>query len=309
MAGEIDEYSIWMVISKAPQDVGSYGSRTNVAKLIGIIENEMGLEIGGSGGAHIGILAPVEVLAEFAKYPYVERIIGNDFGIKYSNEDKTRGIIKHSYDENLYDVSYNVTNARIVHFTNFGFEIKLEKEGILQMTYPIEFTDKIVNIYDNSNATLTSIIANAGDRYEGYNVLELTDEQISIQWNFVQKYPSNYLGFYGDVTVASDPIIEDMQDDSPNKFPKWIKNNAGWWASNQIDDDSFIMGIEYLIKNEIIMTDNKKEGTEMGTDDTRETTIPKWIKNNAGWWAEGKLTDSEFMLGIEYLIEKGIIII
>jgi len=35
-------------------------------------------------------------------------------------------------------------------------------------------------------------------------------------------------------------------------IPEWIKNNAGWWASDQIDDDSFIQGIQFLIKEGIL---------------------------------------------------------
>ena len=35
--------------------------------------------------------------------------------------------------------------------------------------------------------------------------------------------------------------------------PGWSKNNAGWWADGQIDDNSFVSGIQYLIKNGIII--------------------------------------------------------
>ena len=35
--------------------------------------------------------------------------------------------------------------------------------------------------------------------------------------------------------------------------------------------------------------------------------IPPWIKNNAGWWAEGKILDTTFVAGIEWLITNGII--
>ena len=38
-----------------------------------------------------------------------------------------------------------------------------------------------------------------------------------------------------------------------------------------------------------------------------ETNIPYWIKNNAGWWAEDKISDSDFISGIQYLIENKII--
>ena len=35
-------------------------------------------------------------------------------------------------------------------------------------------------------------------------------------------------------------------------IPGWIKNNAGWWADGQIDDNSFVSGIQYLVKVGII---------------------------------------------------------
>ena len=38
-----------------------------------------------------------------------------------------------------------------------------------------------------------------------------------------------------------------------------------------------------------------------------ENTIPYWIKNTAGWWSKNKVTDDEFISGIEYLIENNII--
>ena len=37
-----------------------------------------------------------------------------------------------------------------------------------------------------------------------------------------------------------------------NEIPSWIKNNAGWWADGTIDDESFIQGIQFLIKEGIM---------------------------------------------------------
>ena len=36
------------------------------------------------------------------------------------------------------------------------------------------------------------------------------------------------------------------------------------------------------------------------------TTLPNWIKKNAKWWSEGLLEDKDFVQGIQYLIQKGI---
>ena len=35
-------------------------------------------------------------------------------------------------------------------------------------------------------------------------------------------------------------------------MPGWIKNNAGWWADGQIDDGSFVSGLQWLISNGIM---------------------------------------------------------
>lgn len=37
--------------------------------------------------------------------------------------------------------------------------------------------------------------------------------------------------------------------------------------------------------------------------------IPAWIKDNAGWWAEGKISDDDFIYGVNYLVSQGIIIV
>jgi len=42
------------------------------------------------------------------------------------------------------------------------------------------------------------------------------------------------------------------------------------------------------------------------SDKQSEEKIPQWAKNNAGWWADGKISDGDFVSGIQYLISKGI---
>jgi len=46
--------------------------------------------------------------------------------------------------------------------------------------------------------------------------------------------------------------IGNINLDSSSNVPEWIKNNAGWWADGQIDDETFVQGIEYLVKIGII---------------------------------------------------------
>ena len=37
--------------------------------------------------------------------------------------------------------------------------------------------------------------------------------------------------------------------------------------------------------------------------------IPEWVKNNASWWSERQISQTEFTNGLEFLINEGIIYI
>jgi len=37
--------------------------------------------------------------------------------------------------------------------------------------------------------------------------------------------------------------------------------------------------------------------------------VPAWVKNNAGWWANGEIDDTEFLTSMHFLIKNGIIVI
>ena len=90
-------------------------------------------------------------------------------------------------------------------------------------------------------------------------------------------------------------------------IPSWIKNNAGWWADDKIDDFTFAQGIGFLIKNKIIQINDLPTTPDGGIIIEQNITIPSWIKNNAGWWASNNISNSDFLYGIKYLVETDII--
>ena len=101
------------------------------------------------------------------------------------------------------------------------------------------------------------------------------------------------------------PILVDRITTVENQYfiPNWVKNNAGWWAEGQIPDSAFVQGIQFLIKEGIIVVPATENETQDGSN------IPEWIKTNAGWWAEGQIDDRTFANGIEFLINVGIIVV
>ena len=102
------------------------------------------------------------------------------------------------------------------------------------------------------------------------------------------------------------PIVVDRkesQEINSYKIPDWVKNNAGWWADGQIPDSAFVQGIQFLIKEGIIIVPVSESTAQ------NESNIPEWIKTNAGWWADGQIDDKTFATGIEFLIKIGLIVV
>ena len=94
------------------------------------------------------------------------------------------------------------------------------------------------------------------------------------------------------------PVVEKTE------IPGWIKNNAAWWADNQINDDTFIQGIQFLIKENILKIPPTMQDSDIGSSSNE---IPGWIKNNAAWWADNQINDDTFIQGIQFLIKEGIL--
>jgi len=63
-----------------------------------------------------------------------------------------------------------------------------------------------------------------------------------------------------------------------------------------------------------LLTENDKTIKDLQTEIDRLTSggppissIPDWVRNNAGWWAQGLISDDDFTNGIQWLIQNGII--
>jgi len=97
-------------------------------------------------------------------------------------------------------------------------------------------------------------------------------------------------------TVTPEPPKGETQ------IPPWVKNNAGLWSDGMIDDSTFVVGLQYLIQERIIVIPDARQGAGSG-----DGQIPPWVKSNAGLWSGGTIDDNTFVLGIQHLIGNGII--
>ena len=68
-------------------------------------------------------------------------------------------------------------------------------------------------------------------------------------------------------SAASDPTLE------AKLVPDWVKNVAGWWATDQINDADFVNGIQYLVNYDILGIDNKKIKGKVSIDDIKFSSV------------------------------------
>ncbi len=85
-------------------------------------------------------------------------------------------------------------------------------------------------------------------------------------------------------------------------MPEWIKSNAEFWSKNQINDETFLNGIKYLIQEDIILIPETLQTTNSDSSE-----VPEWVKITADLWTTNLITDKDFLNGIEFLIKNGII--
>ena len=95
-----------------------------------------------------------------------------------------------------------------------------------------------------------------------------------------------------------------IDDNEEICLPYWIKDVAYMWISEPtVTDKDFARALGFLIEQEIIKIPYTSTGDET------VTKIPDWVKTNAEWWITDQISDTEFTLSLQYLIEKGIILV
>ncbi len=87
-------------------------------------------------------------------------------------------------------------------------------------------------------------------------------------------------------------------------IPDWLKINAKWYSMGMISGKEFAHSIQFLIKEELIQMD-KTGGTNKSS--LGEDAIPEWVQKSTGWWADGLVSNAEFISGLSHLVNIGVI--
>ncbi len=192
-----------------------------------------------------------------------------------------------------FDVDYNIENGNIESifldpdFIELIIVMDTNADGTIEITIPRTLLDAKFESVDDIFFILV-------DGFEtDYAEMESTSSSRTLVIPF----------FGGDsiIDIIGTDALNPFSTDTEIEIPSWIKNNAGWWADGQIDDEAFVQGIQYLINEEIMNIPQIGSGEYSGQE------IPSWIKDDAGWWADDQIDDETFVEAIQYLISNGII--
>ena len=211
----------------------------------------------------------------------------NSFEISFESGAKARIQYNSNIDlenSNLFDITFFDNNEKLLKFTRYGYRIEDSNSNVI-------FESK------NTDPNAPGILITEGiDKpefdFKSPGKYKLTLAIFSHGIDESQTLSGIANGFFD---MSDSKVVQTL------KIPSWIKNNAGWWADGQIDDNSFVQGIQWLIKEGIMKIPPTTQG-----DASAGNQIPDWIKNNAGWWADGQIDDNSFVQGIQWLIKEGI---
>ena len=213
-------------------------------------------------------------------------------------------------------IQYNYSPANPLEGCNIDWKI-----NFMNKYNDVEFVDQVhydIWVVDEDGNRLRSYAEDLGrnDLFNGFGQVHLllpVEEKAGIVRYAIfvhgtgaeYEIPDPTVGGYAivEIEINENPLLKELNNNSvPSlEIPSWIKNNAEWWANGQIDDDSFVQGIQFLIKEGIMKIPQTTQGTGSGGNE-----IPEWIKNNAGWWANGDIDDDSFVQGLQFLIKEGI---
>jgi hypothetical protein len=191
------------------------------------------------------------------------------------------------FDRDNYSRGVTVNLIKTIHINIYNSMLELEREGQDLDNLPEETKNTISKINSFLNKAESRLKANDLNSPDGSIKNALDGAILSSQ--LAEKSNVSY----------------EVQDKSTVKLdiPPWIKNNAKWWSTDATTTSEFLRAIEFLINQRVLVIPD----TIQGQSESMGSGVPAWVKNNASWWANDVIADSEFVSAIQYLISQGII--
>lgn len=201
--------------------------------------------------------------------------------------------IVHGYEKYTLDVTQNIEPLK-----------KIKPGQILNFTmYPDPSISEPVRFYSCFAPVDTTVIPvtakkDGGDfnfRYDSgawYSAAKFDEDGTTMSMRGYNSYPLETYANFEFPPISGNEKFSVTLNDEPVKFIQSVDEMGFWHVAFRVGPIS--QGVL------------KISGFEKGLPHDLPR-VPAWVKLNADWWSTNQIPDSEFLEGIDYLFEKGII--
>ncbi len=183
-------------------------------------------------------------------------------------------------------------------------EVEQENYVIVSDRTTVEISGNVFNYQDDLPITFS--LSKPDGETSQFNVNPRRDSSYVARITILPDWPEgvyHVTGLYDEKELGTVSFSVSKSSSASVSIPEWIRNNAKWFAEGAISESDFTTGIEFMINSGIIKIPNVPEVVSGES----EPNVPEWVKNNAKWWSDGLISDDDFVNGIQYLVQKGII--
>jgi len=193
---------------------------------------------------------------------------------------------------------------------NGKYMIKISYGGNLEKSIDYEKT----TIPQPENSKSSSLELNPSDKISAParsdSVFTENPKMRILGFPSLDKSPQYYIDRYNNEPDYKSWFDSQFQEDTiydvlgfSTYIPDWIKTYARNWATGEISDQEFMIGLDFMLQNKIIVISNfNYEHSSIGD-------VPSWFRNTAHWWSNDLISQQEFVNSIKYLILEDIILI
>jgi len=261
-----------------------------------------------TGNAPI-LLAPELKFVKTKKDPIYIEVLYDKTLIKHDDGHVT-GRIHNNGNQTIFNPKIlaiahgNGTVLDVVH--NIEYIDKIEPGQILEFSmYPDPSITDHISFYSCFAPVDTTVVPvttkkNGDDfdfRYDSgawYSAAKFNEEGTTLTIRGYNSYPLETYANFEFPQISGKEKFNVTLNDKPVKFIQSIDENKFWHVAFIVEPTSQgilkITGFEKGLPPEI-------------------SKIPQWIKTNANWWSTDQIPDSEFLEGINFLFEKGIVVV
>ena len=248
-----------------------------------------------------GTVPAPSIMAVFSHQNLNENIITVKDVVAVRSIYGENGFLPNEEEEEIVFDSFQ-SSSEVYVIPKGGFAVA-SVDGLINKDMYISGLQVQITIIDPNQSVETREVRVSSDGV--FNFLTVVDESV---------VNGTYTVFANYRDNKSHEIAVDIQyegEDVQSKIPQWIKNSVKWWAEDKINEHDFILGIQHLIRQGILNPPSPQNQTVEDYEENQVlgVKIPNYVKQNALWWSQDKITDDEFFDGVRYLIKKGILVI